>query len=774
MRSSVFTRIPLPVNIPFAVLLAVLLVSLVPAAAFAQAGVPDPGQSVIDYPPEQVLCGSPFVIHVTVRDNTGLPVPFATVDMVIIVQSGVLDPGQPGLISALADPVGEAFVVFPQGILGEAVVHLETFANGIPLDPSPPYIVTQPCVTIAGSSPSEVCLGQQLVYNIEIQNCSNGPADIDVSATVNGLPAVFGGPSFFPGVPPGALVQTTLLVDCNAPGNMTIQATADLQLSDNPACFAQDNLAVQVTCVDPCLGVAMPPNAVVCLGDLLELPVTVTNCGNTVLDVTLDCTIGGAPLPPMVIPSLPPGVSTEILLPVVCNGPGLNQVECLATGTVPGNPGCETVFLGLAQIDCVEACVTASIDDVSACPGASVDVPLTATNCGSTPADIVIDWTLAGVSQPSIFFAGVGPGQAVVALLPVVCGPAGTLPVDCSVTALPQPGLCAANVQASATVTCLGDAPAITSVVDVPNDQGRRVRIQWDGSCSDWSVPQTSITGYSIWRRIDAIPALSLGGRTGATRPASLPPGDWDYVDTVPAIGLQSYSAIAGTLCDSTIAAGPCLSTFVVVAMTPNPQETYVSAEASGYSLDNLAPSAPGGLMLVSGNTLNWNESEAADFNYFTIYGSSNGALDGSEVVLGHTVTPTFNVAGSPYVYYHVTATDFSGNEGSSSQVLSSVAVPEPGVTPGAFALYQSRPNPFRSSTLISFDLPKDEHVRLQVFDVTGRLVKTILNQTMAANRYTVPWSGTDESGTRVAPGIYLYRLESPSVNAVRKAILVQ
>jgi len=101
-------------------------------------------------------------------------------------------------------------------------------------------------------------------------------------------------------------------------------------------------------------------------------------------------------------------------------------------------------------------------------------------------------------------------------------------------------------------------------------------------------------------------------------------------------------------------------------------------------------------------------------------------------------------------------------------------AVPEPGVAPPAAALFQSRPNPFRASTAITFDLPERGTVRLQVFDVRGRLVRTIEEGELEPGRYTVGWDGTDARGVAVGPGLYFYRLQTPSFQATRKAIRVR
>jgi subtilisin-like proprotein convertase family protein len=74
-------------------------------------------------------------------------------------------------------------------------------------------------------------------------------------------------------------------------------------------------------------------------------------------------------------------------------------------------------------------------------------------------------------------------------------------------------------------------------------------------------------------------------------------------------------------------------------------------------------------------------------------------------------------------------------------------------------ALHDNYPNPFNPITKIMFDLPRSGQVRLDVFDVSGRLVRTLVDEVRAPASYTETWDGTDNRGARVASGAYYYRL---------------
>ncbi len=99
---------------------------------------------------------------------------------------------------------------------------------------------------------------------------------------------------------------------------------------------------------------------------------------------------------------------------------------------------------------------------------------------------------------------------------------------------------------------------------------------------------------------------------------------------------------------------------------------------------------------------------------------------------------------------------------------------PTNGEIPTEFALQQNYPNPFNPTTQINFSLPENQRVKLEVYDVIGRLVTTIVDKDMEPGNYNVSWEGTDASGAKVTSGIYLYRLQAGSYSAVKKMVMVK
>jgi len=88
--------------------------------------------------------------------------------------------------------------------------------------------------------------------------------------------------------------------------------------------------------------------------------------------------------------------------------------------------------------------------------------------------------------------------------------------------------------------------------------------------------------------------------------------------------------------------------------------------------------------------------------------------------------------------------------------------------------LHQNYPNPFNPSTTISFDLPRAGQVRLDVFNVKGQLVKTLINGNLGMGRTSVIWDGTDADGQGVNSGLYFYRLNGAGINQTRRMMLVK
>ena len=92
----------------------------------------------------------------------------------------------------------------------------------------------------------------------------------------------------------------------------------------------------------------------------------------------------------------------------------------------------------------------------------------------------------------------------------------------------------------------------------------------------------------------------------------------------------------------------------------------------------------------------------------------------------------------------------------------------------GRLALYPNVPNPFNPTTRISFYLPEASMVDLSVFDVEGRVVRTLVREHRSTGTHSVTWDGRNDQGHAVSTGIYLYRITAGAKTLARKAVLLK
>jgi len=92
-----------------------------------------------------------------------------------------------------------------------------------------------------------------------------------------------------------------------------------------------------------------------------------------------------------------------------------------------------------------------------------------------------------------------------------------------------------------------------------------------------------------------------------------------------------------------------------------------------------------------------------------------------------------------------------------------------------AFAtLAQNYPNPFNPSTTLAYRLDRSANVKLVVYDIAGREVKTLVNKYQFQGQYNIRWESTDEAGLRVPSGTYIVRLQADDEIAAKKMILTK
>ena len=132
-------------------------------------------------------------------------------------------------------------------------------------------------------------------------------------------------------------------------------------------------------------------------------------------------------------------------------------------------------------------------------------------------------------------------------------------------------------------------------------------------------------------------------------------------------------------------------------------------------------------------------------------YAATHPALAGHDLTPGNTIT-----ASVPNYYIPSDLTFIKENE------------PEP--LPQSI-LNQNYPNPFSGSTQIQFEISESKLIIIEICDFSGNKVKTLMSKTYPKGKYSLTWDGTNDSGTKVATGVYFYILTADNQRIAKKMI---
>jgi len=173
---------------------------------------------------------------------------------------------------------------------------------------------------------------------------------------------------------------------------------------------------------------------------------------------------------------------------------------------------------------------------------------------------------------------------------------------------------------------------------------------------------------------------------------------------------------------------------------------------------------SPKQLNVSVGDTIRWEGS-------FTIHPlSSTSVPQGAQTfhaATGSTFSYPVQVAGSYNYKCDLHAT--SGMTGSFVASVTGVEDQGTSLQPQIFQLEQNYPNPFNSSTVIEFHLPVTQQVKLKVYSITGKEVATLVDATMPAGNFTVPFEAAN-----LASGIYFYQLVSDNFRDTKRFVLAK
>jgi hypothetical protein len=152
----------------------------------------------------------------------------------------------------------------------------------------------------------------------------------------------------------------------------------------------------------------------------------------------------------------------------------------------------------------------------------------------------------------------------------------------------------------------------------------------------------------------------------------------------------------------------------------------------------------------------------------------------------GHVYGPSITVDRSDTIHVTYICCAYSGDECSIKHTKRAVSTgvkeePESGPTPSSFALLQNYPNPFNPSTTIKFHLnAQSSHTGssiltiLNIYNIRGQLVRTLLNEQKVPGDYIVTWDGRNQNGRQVSSGVYFYRLQAGNSQESKGMVLLK
>jgi len=106
--------------------------------------------------------------------------------------------------------------------------------------------------------------------------------------------------------------------------------------------------------------------------------------------------------------------------------------------------------------------------------------------------------------------------------------------------------------------------------------------------------------------------------------------------------------------------------------------------------------------------------------------------------------------------------------EGGTSDAAAEVISPQP------FVLRPNYPNPFNPSTTIGFSLLESADVRLEIYNLQGRKLKTLISARLGAGDHSTVWDGSDSAQRSLASGVYFYKLETGTGSGLGKCLLLK
>ncbi len=204
---------------------------------------------------------------------------------------------------------------------------------------------------------------------------------------------------------------------------------------------------------------------------------------------------------------------------------------------------------------------------------------------------------------------------------------------------------------------------------------------------------------------------------------------------------------------------------------------------ADGYGVitfgafDSIPP-APQNLTLnnpVAQNImLRWDQPNISDFDYFNIYWSTDGGVTFLKLDSTIGVQYFLTVPSNGLYEFYVTTVDRAGQESVPSNIVQTnvvIGIADQ-VLLNDISMIKMGPNPFSRQLKIDFNLLKETHLTIRIFDIRGTQINTLFNSNMIAGLHHITWEGMDKAGNEVKPGIYVVQFRTTNGSQVSFKII--
>ena len=175
---------------------------------------------------------------------------------------------------------------------------------------------------------------------------------------------------------------------------------------------------------------------------------------------------------------------------------------------------------------------------------------------------------------------------------------------------------------------------------------------------------------------------------------------------------------------------------------------------------------------------LDWDPVSSDDFQYYLLERSTDSEFS-TNLIANYLPTNQYEDHDIEYdtEYFYRVSYNEGGEWSEHSEVISITLewmdISRPKALPIHFRLHQNYPNPFNPETYITYDLPEDGFVSVDIYDMRGVLIKTLVNDVQPRGYRTIKWNGTNDNGQKVSAGLYLYRIEAMNFTDTKKMMLL-